>query len=94
MIVAFVYFGFHYPGIILIKYILVIILPVISMALWGYFAAPKSKHQLPQPRRYFFALIMFGAAVALLFLTGNIILASAFAILVVVNQTLLLILKQ
>ncbi|MGN6195602.1 MAG: YrdB family protein [Ginsengibacter sp.] len=94
MIVAFGYFGFHYPKIMLIKYILVILLPVIAMALWGYFAAPKSTHQLQQPRRYFFALAMFGAAIALLFLTGNSMLASVFAILVVINQTLLLILKQ
>jgi hypothetical protein len=94
MIVAFGYFGFHYPKIILIKYILLILLPVIAMALWGYFAAPKSQHQLHQPFRYFFALAMFGAATALLFLTGNTMLASVFAILVLINQTLLLILKQ
>lgn len=94
MIVAFGYFGFHYPKIILIKYILVILLPVIAMALWGYFAAPKSKHQLQQPRRYFFALAMFGAAAALLFLTGNTMLASVFAILAIINQTSLLTLKQ
>lgn len=94
MIIAFGYFGFHYPKIILIQYILVILLPIIAMALWGYFAAPKSKHRLQQPQRYFFALVMFGAAIALLFLTGNTMSASVFAILVIINQTLLLILKQ
>lgn len=94
MLAAFAYFGFHYPQNIVIKYVLVIALPVVAIIFWGYFAAPKSKHRLQQPSRVLFALTMFGAAIFLLNMTGKIMLASVFAIMVIINQLLLFILKQ
>jgi hypothetical protein len=94
MLVAFGYFGFHYPQNTIMKYVLMITLPVIAIMLWGYFAAPKSKHRLQQPSRVLFALTMFGAAIFLLNLTGKTMLAAVFAIMVIINQLLLFILKQ
>ena len=94
MLVAFAYFGFHYPENTVMKYLLMITLPVIAIMLWGYFAAPKSKHRLQQPSRVLFALTMFGAAIFLLNMTGETMLAAVFAIMVIINQLLLFILKQ
>ena len=94
MLVAFAYFGFRYPENTVLKYLLMIILPVTAMMLWAYFAAPRSKHRLQQPSRVLFALTMFGAAIFLLNMSGETMLAAVFAIIVIVNQLLLFILKQ
>jgi hypothetical protein len=94
MLVAFAYFGFHFPENTVMKFLLVITLPVIAVLLWGYFAAPKSKHRLQQPSRVLFSLTMFGAAIFLLNMTGKSMLAAVFAIMVIINQLLQFILKQ
>lgn len=94
MILAFGYFGFHYPQNILLKYVLMIALPLVAIILWGYFAAPKSKHRLQQPYRVLFALAIFGASVFLLNMTGKTMLAAVFAIMVIINQLLAFIFKQ
>lgn len=94
MLIAFAYFGFQYPENTIIKYVMMIALPVTAIMLWGYFAAPKSKHRLQQPSRVLFALTMFGAAIFLLNMTGKTMLAAIFAIMVIINQLLLFILKQ
>jgi hypothetical protein len=94
MITAFGYFGFHYPQNILLKYLLMIALPVIAIVLWGYFAAPKSNHRLQQPYRMVFASGIFSVAVFTLNITGKTMLAAVFAIMVILNQLLLFIFKQ
>ena len=94
MIIAFGYFGFHYPQNILLKYLLMIALPVIAIVLWGYFAAPKSKHRLQQPYRILFALGIFSVSVFALNITGKTTLAAVFAIMVIFNQLFLFIFKQ
>lgn len=71
-----------------------ILLPLIAAVLWGFLAAPRSRHRLQQPYRMLFATMIFGAAVFLLYKSGIITIAIVFAVLVVINQLLLLILKQ
>jgi hypothetical protein len=94
MIIALGYFGFHYPQSTLLKYVLMIALPLAAIFLWGYFAAPKSKHRLQQPYRVLFALAVFGASVFLLNMTGKTMLAAVFAIMIMINQLFLFIFKQ
>ena len=94
MIVAFGYFGYHYPENMLMKDVLMIGLPLIATILWGYFAAPKSKHRLSKIPRVVFALALFGAAIFLLNSTEKTMLAAVFAILVIINQLLLFILEE
>ncbi|MEO6905794.1 MAG: YrdB family protein [Ginsengibacter sp.] len=94
MLVAFGYFGFHYSQNTVMKYMLMITLPLIAMVLWGYFSAPKSKHRLQQPSRVVFVLTVFGAAIFFLNMTGETLLAAVFAIIVIINQLMLFILKQ
>lgn len=94
MVISFAYFGFHYPENMVMKYSLMIGLATGAIILWGYFAAPKSKHRLQQSARVLFCLSMFGSSIFLLNLTGKTMLAAIFAIMVIMNQLLLFILKQ
>jgi hypothetical protein len=94
MLISVGYCGFQYPQNIILKYLLMILLPLIAAILWGIFAAPKSRLRLQQPYRMFFAMILFGVAVFLLYRSGIATLAVVFVILVVINQLLALILKQ
>ena len=94
MLIALGYVGFQYPENIILKYLLMILLPLIAAILWGIFAAPKSRLRLQQPYRMFFAMIIFGVAVFLLYRSGITTVAVVFGILVLINQLLLLILKQ
>lgn len=94
MLIALGYSGFQYPENIILKYLLMILLPLIAAVLWGFFAAPKSKRRLQQPYRMFFAMVIFGTAAFLLYETGVVMLAVIFAVLALINQLLLLVLKQ
>jgi hypothetical protein len=94
MIVAFGYFGYHYPENFAIKYFLMIGIPLAATILWGFLAAPKSKYRLQKLPRLIFALTIFGAAIFLLNSTGKTMLAAVFAILVIINQLLLFILEE
>lgn len=84
----------YFPQNTILKYILMMVLPLIAVALWGYFAAPKSKHPLQQPYRVLFALAIFGTSVFLLILAGKTMLAAIFASLIILNQLSLFIFKQ
>jgi hypothetical protein len=94
MIVAFGYFGYHYPENFAMKYIFMIGFPLMATILWGFLAAPKSKHRLQKLPRLIFALTIFGAAIFLLNSTGKTMLAAVFAILVIINQLLLFIIEE
>jgi undecaprenyl pyrophosphate phosphatase UppP len=94
MLIFLGYCGFQYPENRILKYLLMILLPLIAAILWGFFAAPKSRRRLRQPYRMFFAMMIFGVAVFLLYKSGIRTLAIVFAVLVLINQLLLLILKQ
>ena len=92
MMVSFGYFGYYYPQNIMIKYVLVIGLPLSATILWGLLAAPKSKYRLPKLPRTIFALTLYGTSVFLLHTAGQTLLAAVFAIFMVFNQLLLFIL--
>ena len=69
--------------------VLAIAAPVLAIALWALFAAPRSPRRLPTRLRVPFELAVFAAAVAALFAAGAPILAIVLAVLVVVNTALL-----
>ena len=70
MVFSLGYYGFHTSGNIFWRLILTIGLPAIAIALWGYYAAPKSAHRLPYPYLPFFKLILYIATTFLLYKTG------------------------
>jgi hypothetical protein len=94
MIISLGYFGYQYPQTMLMKYVLMIGFPFIATILWGFLAAPKSKHRLQKLPRLIFALTIFGTAIFLLNSTGKTMLAAVFAILVIINQLLLFIIEE
>lgn len=94
MLASFGYFGYKYPENNVLKYVLMIILPLVATTLWGIFAAPKSQRRLPKVQRRLFALTIFGASVFLLNQTGKTALAAAFSICIIINQVLLFIFEE
>jgi hypothetical protein len=94
MLIAFGYLGYHCPANPVSKYLLMVALPLSAIILWGFFAAPKSKYRLRKIPRLVFALVLFGASIVLLNSAGKTILATVFAVLVVINQLLLFILED
>lgn len=72
MVVAIGYWGFQQGGkSTLLKYTLMIALPIVVMVLWGIFAAPKSHYRLDIPLRLLFAGALFALTTLSLFKTGN-----------------------
>ncbi len=64
MLGSFAYFGFQKGNTSLVKYALAITIPLLVIALWSYWAAPKSTHRLNMPylallRLSFFLLASF-----------------------------------
>lgn len=71
MLGSLAYFGYQKGNGPVVKYVLAIILPVVSIILWGYFAAPKSDHRLAMPYVAMFRLGMFLAASYALYKCGE-----------------------
>jgi hypothetical protein len=91
-IAAFAYWGATTASG-LIAVLLAIAAPMLAIALWGRFAAPKSSRRLPLRVRIPFELAVFGlAALALVSLSPP--LAITFAVAVLANTLLLSLLHQ
>jgi hypothetical protein len=68
--------------------------PVLAIALWGIFAAPKSERRLPRDFRVPFELAVFGLAAVALDAAGAPTTAVVFAAVVVVSAALMTVLRQ
>lgn len=77
-----------------LKWTATIGLPVIAMAIWGVFIAPKSNNLLDQPYRLIVELVLFGGASFLLYKAGYPVAAITFISIVLINELLLLAWKQ
>jgi hypothetical protein len=69
-----------------VSVVLAIGAPLAGAALWGVFAAPKSRHRLRGSRRLVVEIPFFGAAAAGLAATGQWLLALIFAAAVVLSE--------
>jgi hypothetical protein len=85
---AFAYFGFTAGGSTIINIVLGIGLAVVSIVLWGIFAAPKSTRRLKGTALLVFKLVFFALAALALFAAGSTTLAVVFAALVMINLIL------
>jgi hypothetical protein len=74
--------------------VLAILAPAVAIVLWGLFAAPKSARRLPRGTRVPFELTVFGLAVLALLAAGSPVAAICFAVVVVINAALLVMLGQ
>lgn len=77
-----------------LKYTYSIVLPLIAILLWGFFASPKSLYRLDVPVRYIFEIIMFLLASFLVFKTGHSTLALLLAFVAVISELISYLLKQ
>jgi len=94
MIIAIGYWGFHQGRTSLTKYSIAIVLPIVAIILWGFFAAPKSEYRLAFPLRIVFELCLFAIASFLLYQTGNSKLATWFAVIALTNEIVAYFFKQ
>jgi len=69
-------------------------LPLVAVALWSYFAAPRSLHRLPPVPLVAFRLALFELAALALQRAAGAKLATAFAVVGLLNQALALLWKQ
>lgn len=67
---------------------------VVFVGLWGVFAAPRSKRRLKRNSLLIFKIGIFAVAVLILLLAGLPVWAVLLAVLVVVNLTLAMVLRQ
>lgn len=87
MWLGFGYWGFQYdnPSI---KWLLGLGTPVITLVVWGYWAAPKSEKRLKQPKLVALKLALFLLATVALIATGKNSWAVTFLIFAILNQSL------
>ena len=74
--------------------LLAIGLPVVVAILWGRFAAPRARRQLPLRLRAPFELAVFALAALALWQAGSLAWAAAFAVIAAVNAALLTVFDQ
>ena len=92
-VVAFAYWGANTDGLPL-SLILAIAVPVVVIAAWAVFAAPKSARRLPAQARIPFELAVFVAAVLALLAAGASGAALVMAVLVALNAIGLTVFRQ
>lgn len=70
------------------KYLIAILLIAVVVALWGYFAAPKSAHRLSLGYRIIFEFGLFMVATFMLYRSGYTNYALSFGLVAVLNLAL------
>jgi hypothetical protein len=91
---AFAWWGYQTGDGALAKIGLAIGAPLVVAVLWGLFIAPRAVVSLSPVWRSLLAMIVFGAAAIVLFVTGQSALAWVFLILAVLNRILIVVWKQ
>jgi hypothetical protein len=71
-----------------------VLLPVVAIAVWGLWCAPRSSRRLPAPARIPLELGVFACAAIGLALVGPPVLAIVLAVAMVVNAILLTVFRQ
>ena len=83
---SFAYFGFQKGNGLFTKYGFAIILTLLAVVLWAYWAAPKSKNRLTMPYLAMFRLSLFFLASYILYRCGQTKFALILAIVSAVTQ--------
>jgi Protein of unknown function (DUF2568) len=86
--------GVIIPGNPLIHYGVAVITTIAVIALWAVFAAPRSQHRLKTPWLYYFKILIFSGAAAILLMAHWIHLAIVFALIAIFSLTLEVILHK
>ncbi|MEZ4671640.1 MAG: YrdB family protein [Anaerolineae bacterium] len=94
MLAAYAYWGFNASSETVIRIVVGIGLPVLAATIWGIFLAPRSSRRLTRNPRVAAELAMYALAALALAAAAQPTLAVTFAVVVVINVTLLVIWKQ
>jgi hypothetical protein len=90
--VAFGVFGWS-VGTGVWRFVLAAGLPLAAAVFWGAYAAPRSARRLPDPQRFVFELVFFGAAAAAVISLDRPVLGVVFGAVVLANMVLVRVLK-
>jgi len=93
-LVALGYWGYHMGNAPWAKTLLAVGCVAVTAVLWGTFAAPRAIVKTPIAGVVAVKILVFGAAAAALYDVDAAVLATVFAILVVLNTTALTILRR
>jgi hypothetical protein len=94
MLAAIGYWGFKANSGWAMKIIFGVGLPVLIAVVWGLFVAPKAMYPLSGVPHLALALTLLGSGAVALFASGNPTLGWVYAIILVINQVLLVLWKQ
>jgi hypothetical protein len=73
-----------------VNVVLAVVAPVAAAVVWGLFVSPRARFPLSLPWWVAVQVVLFGAAVAGLLATDNVVLGAVFGIAVAVNLGLVL----
>jgi hypothetical protein len=94
MLVAVGYWGFKTHSGWAMKTIFGVGLPVLIATVWGLFVAPKAVYPVRGVSHTILSLILLSSGAVTLFASGRANIACVYAIILVVNQVLLIVWKQ
>ncbi len=94
MLVAVAYWGFNAESGWALKIIFGIGLPILLIVIWSLLLAPKAAYRLGGVPLTLLSLILLGSGAVALFVAGRAGLGWVYAIILVVNQVLLIVWKQ
>ncbi|MFY0758886.1 YrdB family protein [Metabacillus dongyingensis] len=92
-LMAFMYWGFQIDKGILIKIVFGLGTPVLVAIIWGTFIAPKASLPVSVPVRIFLQLLIFSLAAVALYCSEKSMLATIFFIVVLIDMTLMYLMK-
>ena len=88
VLAALCYFGFTLEANLPLKLILGIGLPVVAIAIWAVFGAPRSQRRLKGLPFLLLQIVFFGSAAVALYAAGQRILGIVFALVFILNTIL------
>jgi hypothetical protein len=94
MLAAFACFGFIAGPNLPVKVILGLGLPILVAVIWAFFGAPRSKRRWQGAAYWLLRIVLFGAAAIALYFAALPILALIFALVAVLNFTLVIVWGQ
>jgi hypothetical protein len=94
VLVALGYWGFQTGQGTIARIGLAIGVPVVAVVVWGLFGAPKAVWHLHDPWRLILYVIFFGSAAVALFAAGQRVPGVAFALVFLLNYSLIYALEQ
>jgi hypothetical protein len=94
VLAALGFWGFYTGSGVLAKIALGIGLPALAIVVWGLFGSPRARWHLNGAWRLMLQIVFFGSAAVALFVAGQPALGVVFALLFVINTTLVYVWAQ